>query len=281
MRTLKALPSALGIRVLTALGQAPGGLRLSAIADAVEAPLTSVDAAVRRLVAADLVERAADRRYLRGEAAQVDLLLRLGYGTREGAAAGLRANRLVLYAGRDETGWLLAIRGRHGDPAFARLLALRGSIGEPLELVEVDSLSSSEASVYRARAERAETIVGSAARAFPRPARKGRGAGYSLHGLNRALHAPSARRLRAIANEYGLHRVVAFGSAVRSDFDEESDVDLLVEMRPGRRLGITDLTLLENRFEDLFERRVDVITGAGLLPDVASAAEREGVVLVG
>src|SRR5450759_2676702 len=72
MRTLKALPSALGIRVLTALGQAPGGLRLSAIADAVEAPLTSVDAAVRRLVAADLVERAADRRYLRGEAAQVD-----------------------------------------------------------------------------------------------------------------------------------------------------------------------------------------------------------------
>jgi predicted nucleotidyltransferase len=281
MRTLKSLPSALGIRVLTALGQAPGGLRLSAIADAVEAPLTSVDAAVRRLVAADLVQRATDRRYLRGEAAQVDLLLRIGYGTQEGAAAAMRANRLVLYAGRDETGWLLAIRGRHGDPAFARLLALRGSIGEPMELVEVHALSPSEAAVYRARAERAETIVGSAARAFPRPARKGRDGGDSLHRLNRALHAPSARRLRAIAHEYGLRRVVAFGSAVRSDFDEESDVDLLVEMRPGRRLGITDLTLLEDRFEDLFERRVDVITGAGLLPAVASAAEREGVILVG
>jgi predicted nucleotidyltransferase len=281
MRSLKALPSALGIRVLAALGQAPGGLRLSAIADAVEAPLTSVDAAVRRLVAADLVERAADRRYLRGEAPQVDLLVRLGYGMREGAAAGLRANRLVLYAGRDETGWLLAVRGRHGDPAFARLLALRGSIGEPTELVEVDALPPSEAALHRARAERAETIVGSAARAFPRPAREGRGAGYSLHGLNRALHAPSARRLRAIANEYGLHRVVAFGSAVRSDFDEESDVDLLVEMRPGRGLGITDLTSLEDRFEDLFERRVEVVTRTGLLPGVASAAEREGVVLFG
>ncbi|MHB1474479.1 MAG: nucleotidyltransferase family protein [Dermatophilaceae bacterium] len=281
MRTLKSLPSALGIRVLTALGQAPGGLRLSAIADAVEAPLTSVDAAVRRLVAAGLVERAADRRYLLGEATEVDLLLRLGYGTREGAAAGLRANRLVLYAGRDETGWLLAIRGRHGDPAFARLLALRGSLGEPQELIEVDALSSSAASVYRARADRAETIVGSAARAFPRLAREGQGAGHLLHGLNRALQAPSARRLRVIAHEYGLRRVVAFGSAVRSDFDEESDVDLLVEMRPGRRLGITDLTSLQDRFEDLFERRVDVITEAGLLPGVASAAEREGVILVG
>lgn len=281
MRTLKSLPSALGIRVLTALGQAPGGLRLSAISDAVEAPLTSVDAAVRRLVAADLVQRAADRRYVRAETAQSDLLLRFGYGTLEGAAAALRANRLVLYAGRDETGWLLAVRGRHGDPAFTRLLALRGSIEEPMELVEVDALSPSEAAEYRARAERAETFVGSAARAFPRPAREGQGAGHLLHGLNRALHAPSARRLRVIAHEYGLRRVVAFGSAVRSDFDEESDVDLLVEMRPGRRLGITDLTSLEDRFEDLFERRVEVVTGAGLLPAVASAAEREGVVLVG
>jgi predicted nucleotidyltransferase len=150
-----------------------------------------------------------------------------------------------------------------------------------MDLVEVDDLSPSEVATYRARAERAEMIVGSAARAFPRPAREGRGAGYSLHGLNRALHAPSARRLRAIAHEYGLRRVVAFGSAIRSDFDEESDVDLLVEMRPGRRLGITDLTSLEDRFEDLFERRVEVVTGTGLLPEVASAAEREGVVLVG
>jgi predicted nucleotidyltransferase len=281
MRTLEGLPSALGIRVLTALGQAPGGLRLSAIADALEAPLTSVDAAVRRLVAADLVRRAADRRYLRAETAQSDLLLLLGYGTREGAAAALRANRLVLYAGRDEAGWLLAVRGRHGDPAFARLLALRGSIGEPMDLVEVGSLLPSEAAVHRARAERAETIAGSATRAFPRPAREGRGAGDPLHGLNRALHAPSARRLRAIAREYGLRRVVVFGSAVRSDFDEESDVDLLVEMRPGRRLGITDLTSLEDRFEDLFDRRVEVVAGTGLLSDVASAAEREGVVLVG
>jgi hypothetical protein len=63
------------------------------------------------LVAADLVERAADRRYLR-ETAQSDLLLRLGYSTREGAAAALRANRLVLYAGRDGTDWLLGVRGR-------------------------------------------------------------------------------------------------------------------------------------------------------------------------
>ena len=52
-------------------------------------------------------------------------------------------------------------------------------------------------------------------------------------------------------------------------------------MRPGRQLGITDLASLEDRFEDLFERRVELVTRTGLLPDVASAGEREGVVLLG
>jgi predicted nucleotidyltransferase len=52
-------------------------------------------------------------------------------------------------------------------------------------------------------------------------------------------------------------------------------------MRSGRRLGITDLTTLEERLEDVFNRRVEVVTPTGLLPEVVSAAEREGVVLVG
>lgn len=281
MRTLGELPTALGVRILTALGQAPGGLRLSAIADAVEAPLTSVDAAVRRLAAANLAQRSADRRYRLGKTPQADLLLQLGYSTPEGLAAALRANRLVLYAGRDETGWLVAVRGRRGDPAFTRLLTLRGFSQESIELVEAEALPPVQAVGFRRRAEQASTIAGSAARAFPRPGRAGHDAGRALGALSRDVHVPSARRLRGIAREYGLRRMVAFGSVVRSDFDEESDVDLLVEMRAGRRLGITDLTTLEDRLEDVFDRRVEVVTPTGLLPEVAQAAEREGVVLLG
>ncbi len=104
MRTLDELPTALGVRALTALGQAPDGLRLSAIADAPQAPLASVDAAAGRLAAASLVHRSADRRYRLGTTPQVDLLVRLGHSTPDGVAAALRANRLVLYAGRDEAG---------------------------------------------------------------------------------------------------------------------------------------------------------------------------------
>ena len=281
MRTLDELPTALGVRVLTALGQAPDGLRLSAIAEALKAPLTSVDAAVGRLVAASLLQRTSDRRYRLDATPQVDLLVQLGHSTPEGLSAALRANRLVLYAGRDEAGWLVAVRGRRGDPAFARLLALRGATQASIELVDADTLPHSQAVAYRRRAEHADTITGSAARAFPRPARAGRDAGRPLRALSGDLHAPSRRRLRDIAREYGLRRIVAFGSVVRSDFDEESDVDLLVEMRPGRRLGITNLTALEDRLEDVFDRRVEVVTPTGLLPEVAQAAEREGVVLVG
>jgi len=161
---------------------------------------------------------------------------------------------------------------------------LTDALGEPVETVETveaDAMTPFQAAAHRARAAHAEVFAGSVVRAFPRPPREGRRAGQPLHHLNGSLHAPSARKLRGVAREFGLRRVTAFGSAVRSDFDEESDVDLLVEPRAGRGLGITALTSLEDRFEDMFGRRVEVVTPSGLIPEVASALEREGVVLVG
>ena len=281
MRTLDLTPTTLGLTILAALGQAPDGLRLSPIAAIVAAPLTSVDAAVQRLLAAGLAERNDDRRYAITEDAQAGLLLRYGYGTIGGARAGLRANGLVLFAGRDAQGWLLAIRSRRADPAYAHLLELVDGLGEPVEMIEVDGMTPFQAMACRTRASRTEVVAGSVVRAFPRPPREGRGAGQPLHQLNGSLHAPSGRKMRGVAREFGLRRVTAFGSAVRSDFDDESDVDLLVEPRSGRSLGITALASLEDRFEDMFGRRVEVVTPSGLIPDVASALEREGVVLLG
>lgn len=53
-----------------------------------------------------------------------------------------------------------------------------------------------------------------------------------------------------------------FGSVARGDDDEESDIDLLVEMDPGRSLF--DLGGLNAELEALLERRVDLVTPAGL-----------------
>ena len=87
--------------------------------------------------------------------------------------------------------------------------------------------------------------------------------------------------MKAIAREFGLRRLVLFGSAVRDDFDEESDVDLLAEPRRDARLSITSLTRLENELSELFGRQAEVVTPGGLRPEIARDIAAEGVVLYG
>jgi uncharacterized protein len=52
------------------------------------------------------------------------------------------------------------------------------------------------------------------------------------------------------------------GSVARGDDRAHSDVDLLVDMDPGRSL--LDIVGLGQDLEELLDRRVDVLTGASL-----------------
>ena len=65
-----------------------------------------------------------------------------------------------------------------------------------------------------------------------------------------------------IAAKHGARNVRLFGSAVRGEATEDSDVDFLVEMEPGRSL--LDVVELRNDLIDLLGREVDVVTESGL-----------------
>ena len=65
-----------------------------------------------------------------------------------------------------------------------------------------------------------------------------------------------------ICAKYGARNVRVFGSVARGEADEQSDVDLLVEMDPGRSLF--DLGGLQYELEHLLGRKVDVVTEKGL-----------------
>ena len=65
-----------------------------------------------------------------------------------------------------------------------------------------------------------------------------------------------------VAERYGARRVRVFGSAARGEADERSDVDLLVEMEPGRSLLDMGGLLMELR--ELLGREVDVVTERSL-----------------
>lgn len=65
-----------------------------------------------------------------------------------------------------------------------------------------------------------------------------------------------------IAAQYGARNLRVFGSVARGDDRAHSDVDLLVDMDPDRSL--LDIVALGQDFEELLDRKVDVLTGASL-----------------
>lgn len=67
-----------------------------------------------------------------------------------------------------------------------------------------------------------------------------------------------------MAARHGARNVRVFGSVLHGDDRPDSDVDLLVEVEPGRSL--LDIIGLEQELEGLLGRRVEVLTDGGLSP---------------
>jgi predicted nucleotidyltransferase len=61
---------------------------------------------------------------------------------------------------------------------------------------------------------------------------------------------------------YGARNVRVFGSVVRGEASDQSDIDFLVEFEPGRSL--LDQAGLVLDLEELLGRKVDVVTEGGL-----------------
>lgn len=51
-----------------------------------------------------------------------------------------------------------------------------------------------------------------------------------------------------------------FGSVLRNDFDKESDIDILIEFKPGKRIGLFGLTALEFELSEIIGHKVDLNT---------------------
>lgn len=94
--------------------------------------------------------------------------------------------------------------------------------------------------------------------------------------LEELLKSKREEILRVCA-KYGARHVRVFGSLARRESDERSDVDLLVEMEPGRSLF--DLGGLQYELEQLLGRPVDVVTERGLKARIRERVLQEAVPL--
>ena len=85
--------------------------------------------------------------------------------------------------------------------------------------------------------------------------------------LTRQQVAESVERIRDRILALGVRRLALFGSVVRNEGGGGSDVDLLVEFRPGEKsyqrfLDLADL------LEQALATRVDLVTTEGLSPHI-------------
>lgn len=78
-----------------------------------------------------------------------------------------------------------------------------------------------------------------------------------------------------LAAKYGALNVRVFGSVARGEADEQSDIDFLVDMEPGRSL--LDLGGLQAELEALMGRPVDVVTEKGLKARIRARVVAEAV----
>ena len=70
-------------------------------------------------------------------------------------------------------------------------------------------------------------------------------------------------RLAALCERYGVQRLSLFGSVARGTDGPSSDVDVMYEMRPGRRLG-WEIEQMADDLCALFGRPVDLVSRAAL-----------------
>jgi uncharacterized protein len=80
-----------------------------------------------------------------------------------------------------------------------------------------------------------------------------------------------------IARAHGATRVRVFGSVARGEGRPDSDVDLLVDLEPGRSL--LDLVAIKQDLTDLLGREVDVVTEYAVSPYLRERVLHEAVAL--
>ena len=80
-----------------------------------------------------------------------------------------------------------------------------------------------------------------------------------------------------LQTDFGVTSIGIFGSYVRGEQNEESDVDILVDMRDG--VTLFDLMALELYLSDLMGKKADVVMRDGLKSRIASQVLSEVVYL--
>jgi uncharacterized protein len=279
---MRLVSSEVALRIVVALAHA-GNLTLSALSRAAEAPTSSTKRALEILEEDGFVTK-SEHTFRLAVTSPTEILTRLAeelLGAKEVIRIAAGGTDQVEFVGHDQS-QLLVVFSRASNPMTESRLAKlferqAGRMGLELLLRTHDEvrreldIEPERRHIYLGLLP----LFGTAGEAFPDRSLHGATSGARLGGPNPLLRLPSARALHRLRRRHGIRSAKIFGSAVRTDFRPDSDVDVAIDLEKTPTLG--DLIAIEQGFEQLFGRDVDVILESNARPRVRAAIEREGV----
>ena len=84
---------------------------------------------------------------------------------------------------------------------------------------------------------------------------------------------------KELKEKYGIKEIGIFGSYLRGEAKEESDLDILVEFKPDAKISLLEFVKLENYLSDLLEVKVDLVEKSALKPRISKHILSEVVYL--
>ena len=73
---------------------------------------------------------------------------------------------------------------------------------------------------------------------------------------------------KELKEKYGIKEIGIFGSYLRGEVKEESDLDILVEFKPDAKISLLEFVELENYLSDLLGVKVDLVEKSALKPRI-------------
>ncbi|OYY94176.1 MAG: nucleotidyltransferase [Hydrogenophilales bacterium 28-61-23] len=96
--------------------------------------------------------------------------------------------------------------------------------------------------------------------------------------MNPNLHLPNEVIAR-FCREHAVRELALFGSVVRADFREDSDVDILIDLKDEARVGLVTMQRMREELSVIIGRSVDLITRNGLNRHIRDDVLKEAEVI--
>ena len=92
------------------------------------------------------------------------------------------------------------------------------------------------------------------------------------------MNANVVNTIREYFKSKPVEKAWVFGSFSRNEEREDSDIDIMVELSPGARMGLSYFAMICD-LEDRLNRRVDMVREGQLLPFAIESANRDKILV--